>query len=664
MTSIWDVLIVGGGPAGLAAALALSRRLHTTLIFDSGVYRNRFTSHMHNVPTWDHRNPADFRKASRDELVARYETVQFQGAHLEGIMQRADGVFAAWDNTGTQWLGRKVILATGVRDKFPNIEGFENAWAKGIFHCLFCHGYEERNALSAGVLAFELLETTQTALHVARSARRLAKSVTIYTNGSDALAASIQADLNPGEEFKLNTSPITKLVKQPQGVFAELDDKSTCVPRKLVILFLHNSSHPAVIIFTVKMDIPEEKESLIKGESELEQREAPRRLTWRVMALRLAQLLCLTGALFACVSYGRLTRDKRAIDVDKLMQESPLIGLIRTLYHNDIYQKNFTVNEGLPLHVDFPRLRKGRVGGQFWSVYVDCPDVSDKYDDEVYSKSVHDTFQQIDLVHRLIQEYPETLVGARRAKDVRQNFVQSPGKISSLMGVEGLHQIGNSASILRAYYQLGVRYATLTHFCHNKYADSEHPKKPLHGGLSEAGKALVLEMNRIGMMVDVSHTSADTQRDALKASRAPVIFSHSNAFALCKHTRNAPDDVLHMLKANGGVIMVTFLPGYLNLTGKASLSDVADHIQYIGNLIGYRHVGIGSDYDGMGSAPKGLEDVSRYPALIQELANRGVSAEDLKDLMGRNVLRVMEAVEGAAAELSKTVKPLQDHVET
>ncbi|EEQ29186.1 putative membrane dipeptidase [Microsporum canis] len=409
----------------------------------------------------------------------------------------------------------------------------------------------------------------------------------------------------------------------------------------------------------------------IQGELDIEQhRELPGRAGWRVMALRLAQLLCLTGALYACVSYGRLGRENRAIDVDRLMQESPLIDthddfpeFIRSMYGNDIYQKNFTVKDGLPLHVDFPRLRKGRVGAQFWSVYVDCPKVSDKYDDSVYSKNVHDTFQQIDLVQRLIQEYPDTLIGALTAEDVRRNFVQSPGKISSLMGIEGLHQIGNSASILRAYYNLGVRYATLTHFCHNKYADSEHPAKPLHGGLSDAGKELVLEMNRIGMMVDISHTSADTQRDALKASRAPVIFSHSNAFALCKHTRNAPDDVLHMLKDNRGVIMVTFLPAYVNISGKASLSDVADHIQYIGDLIGYQHVGIGSDFDGMGSVPEGLEDVSHYPDLIQELVNRGVSVEDIKDVMGRNILRVLEEGERVAAKLSKCVKPLQDHIE-
>ncbi|GBF64770.1 dipeptidase [Trichophyton mentagrophytes] len=414
----------------------------------------------------------------------------------------------------------------------------------------------------------------------------------------------------------------------------------------------------------------EKKASLLHGELEVEHGQAPRRPGWRTVALRLAQLLCLTGALYACILYGRAKQGNGNIDVDKLMRESPLIDthddfpeFIRRMYGNDIHQKNFTVEDRLPLHVDFPRLRKGRVGGQFWSVYVDCPEESDKYDDSVYSKSVHDTFQQIDLVQRLIQRYPDTLVGALTAADVKMNFARQLGKISSLMGIEGLHQIGNSASILRAYYNLGVRYATLTHFCHNKYADSEHPAKPLHGGLSDAGRDLVREMNRIGMMVDISHTSADTQRDALKASRAPVIFSHSNAFTVCKHTRNAPDDVLNMLKANGGVIMVTFLPGYVNLSGNATLSDVADHIQYIGNLIGYKHVGIGSDFDGMGSVPTGLEDVSHYPDLIQELANRGIGAEDLKNVMGRNILRVLSEVETVAAKMSKCTRPLQDYIQ-
>ncbi|EGD99573.1 membrane dipeptidase [Trichophyton tonsurans CBS 112818] len=407
----------------------------------------------------------------------------------------------------------------------------------------------------------------------------------------------------------------------------------------------------------------EKKASLLHGELEVEHGQAPRRPGWRTVALRLAQLLCLTGALYACILYGRAKQGNGNIDVDKLMRESPLIDthddfpeFIRRMYGNDIHQKNFTVEDRLPLHVDFPRLRKGRVGARKNQTNTMIQSTQS-------SKSVHDTFQQIDLVQRLIQRYPDTLVGALTAADVKTNFARQPGKISSLMGIEGLHQIGNSASILRAYYNLGVRYATLTHFCHNKYADSEHPAKPLHGGLSDAGRDLVREMNRIGMMVDISHTSADTQRDALKTSRAPVIFSHSNAFTVCKHTRNAPDDVLNMLKANGGVIMVTFLPGYVNLSGNATLSDFADHIQYIGNLIGYKHVGIGSDFDGMGSVPTGLEDVSHYPDLIQELANRGIGAEDLKDVMGRNILRVLSEVETVAAKMSKCTRPLQDYIQ-
>lgn len=291
------------------------------------------------------------------------------------------------------------------------------------------------------------------------------------------------------------------------------------------------------------------------------------------------------------------------------------------------------------------------------------PKDTENYDDDVYSESIHDTLQQIDLVDRLIQQYPTHLRRASTAQEVKENFADSPHRISSLMGIEGLHQIGNSASILRLYHRLGVRYATLTHACHNRYADSERPDKPLHGGLSEAGRDIVREMNRMGMMVDVSHTSAQTQRDALDASLAPVLFSHSNAYALCNHTRNAPDDVLHSLKANDGVIMVTFLPAYLNNDAdQASLADVADHIQYIGELIGYRHVGIGSDYDGMDGNPKGLEDVSKYPALIEELLNRGVGAQDIKNLMGLNILRVLESVEKVAADISTKMKPLQDPV--
>lgn len=230
------------------------------------------------------------------------------------------------------------------------------------------------------------------------------------------------------------------------------------------------------------------------------------------------------------------------------------------------------------------------------------------------------------------------------------------------MGIEGLHQIGNSASILRMYHQLGVRYATLTHTCHNRYADSEEPDKAAHNGLSDAGREMVLEMNRAGMIVDLSHTSFATQRAALNASQAPVIFSHSNAYTLCRHTRNVPDDVLWKLKANDGVIMATFYPEFVHEdSSAASLARVADHIQYIGELIGYRHVGIGSDFDGMARGPVGLEDVSKYPDLLQELVGRGIRSEDIQGVKGLNVLRVLEQVEDISGQMSG-LKPLEDDV--
>ncbi|KAL1960548.1 hypothetical protein VTO42DRAFT_7127 [Malbranchea cinnamomea] len=354
----------------------------------------------------------------------------------------------------------------------------------------------------------------------------------------------------------------------------------------------------------------------------------------------------------------------------ELMKSSPLIDthndfpiFIRSEYANDIYQENFTSDAEMPLHVDFPRLRQSGLGAQFWSAYVECPKEDGNYSDEVYGEAVHDTLQQIDLIHRLVQEFPDHLIPAFSADDIRRNFARHPGRISSLIGIEGLHQIGNSASTLRLYHSLGVRYATLTHTCHNRFADSERPEEPLHGGLSAAGVDIVREMNRMGMIVDLSHTSVETQRDALNVTLAPVIFSHSNAYSLCKHTRNVPDDVLHLVKENDGVVMVTFLPEYVRDDGKqATLGDVADHIQYIGDLIGYRHVGIGSDFDGMASAPKGLEDVSKYPGLIDELLRRGLAVEDIKNLMGLNAIRVLEKVEKVAADLATRMKPLQDKV--
>ncbi|RYP38122.1 hypothetical protein DL768_010815 [Monosporascus sp. mg162] len=291
-----------------------------------------------------------------------------------------------------------------------------------------------------------------------------------------------------------------------------------------------------------------------------------------------------------------------------------------------------------------------------------APKNASDYSDGVYREIVHDTLQQIDLVYRLIRDYPSYLDHAYSAADIGKTF-DSGLRIASLLGIEGLHQIGNSASILRMYHSLGVRYATLTHTCHNAYADSEEPAKALHRGLSEAGMAMVKEMNRLGMIVDLSHTSFETQRDALRISAAPVIFSHSNAYTLCNHTRNVPDEILQALERNGGAVMVTFYPSFLdNDASNATLASVADHIQYIGEAIGYRHVGIGSDFDGMEAGPKGLEDVTKYPDLVKELQRRGVRRTDILGIMGLNVIRVLKDVEKVAISL-RHAQPLEDDVE-
>ncbi|KAI1421987.1 membrane dipeptidase-domain-containing protein [Xylaria sp. FL1777] len=334
---------------------------------------------------------------------------------------------------------------------------------------------------------------------------------------------------------------------------------------------------------------------------------------------------------------------------------------IRAFYQNRIYQSNFTGEQELFGQVDFHRLRQGRSRGQFWSVYVECPKISGNYSDPTYYEIIHDTLQQIDLIHRIIRQNSSLLARAYTAADVEEIF-HSGSKVASLMGIEGLHQIGNSASVLRMYHSLGVRYATLTHTCHNVYADSEEPTEPLHDGLSEAGKAIVREMNRIGMIVDLSHTSFATQRDVLQITTAPVIFSHSNMYTLFPHSRNVPDHILRALQRNDGVIMITFYPNLLEADPTAaSLESVVNHILYVGKTIGYRHVGIGSDFDGMSAGPEGLEDVSKYPDLLQALVNRGLSSEDIMGIAGLNILRVLRKAEGVAKTMGD-IQPLEDEV--
>ncbi|KAI5805901.1 dipeptidase [Geopyxis carbonaria] len=384
----------------------------------------------------------------------------------------------------------------------------------------------------------------------------------------------------------------------------------------------------------------------------------------------LALALFLTAGLFTqCMP--RSLPPRVAPTVDTVLRDTPLIDghndfaiFIRAYFHNRLSDANFT-DGTLAGQVDFPRLRAGRLGGAFWSVFVPCPAApAGNHSDAVYYPAVHDTLQQIDLVHRLIAAFPEHLAYTPSAAAVRAAYAANPHRIAGLLGVEGLHQIGNSASTLRLYHALGVRYATLTHNCHNAYADSVAPAEPLHNGLSDAGVAMVREMNRAGVAVDLSHTSPATQAHALRVSRAPVLYSHSSAWAIFHHGRNVHDAELHALKANDGVVMVTFFPEFLATRHEdATLADVVEHVVHIGELVGYRHVGIGSDFDGIPFGPKGLEDVGKYPALIKALLERGVGVEEMKGVVGGNVLRVLEAVERVAAEMqSEGVRPLEDVV--
>ena len=326
---------------------------------------------------------------------------------------------------------------------------------------------------------------------------------------------------------------------------------------------------------------------------------------------------------------------------------------------------------------DIPRLRAGGVGGQFWSVYVPA-----SYQGP---QAVTATLEQIDVVHRMVDRYPDTFALALTAAGVERAFKN--GRIASLIGMEGGHSIDSSVATLRMMYALGARYMTLTHSRNTPWADSA-TDTPAHGGLTPFGEAIVHEMNRLGMLVDLSHVSAETMADGIRASKAPVIFSHSSARALCNHPRNVPDEILRALPKNGGIVMVNFYPGFIAADAApraleafalqrqlqdahpnddatveaalkawqkahplppATLSMVADHIEYIRKVAGIDHVGLGGDLDGIDVTPQGLEDVSKYPALTAELLRRQWSDEDIKKLLGLNVLRVMQQAEAVAA---------------
>lgn len=334
-----------------------------------------------------------------------------------------------------------------------------------------------------------------------------------------------------------------------------------------------------------------------------------------------------------------------------------------------------------PMHTDFARLRQGKAGGVFWSVYVPT--------DLDGPEAVLTTLEQIDVVHRMIEQFPEHLALATTAREIRRHHRR--GRVASLIGMEGGHSVGNSLGALRMMYAAGARYMTLTHWQHTDWADAA-TQPPVHGGLTDFGRAVVAEMNRLGMLVDLSHVSADTMRDAIEVSEAPIIFSHSGAFAINPHPRNVPDDVLDAVKINGGVVMVDFLPGYVssevaahgaaragekarleamnladpqavaaglvvwdeaNPRPRSTLGQVADHVDHIKQRIGAAHIGIGSDFDGMGDQPDGLDDVSQTPALLVELLRRGYTDAEVAGIAGGNLLRALDEAEAVAARVSR-----------
>jgi membrane dipeptidase len=331
---------------------------------------------------------------------------------------------------------------------------------------------------------------------------------------------------------------------------------------------------------------------------------------------------------------------------------------------------------GVPaLQTDLPRLRAGRVGGQFWSVYVPCSYTG--------AEATAAVLEQVELVHRLTERYPADLALATTADEAEAAF--AGGRVASLLGAEGGHCIAGSLGVLQALRRLGVRYLTLTHNLNTEWADSA-TDEPVHGGLTGFGEDVVREMNRIGMVVDLSHVAPTTMRDALATTSAPVLFTHSSCRAVTDHPRNVPDDVLAALPANGGVCMVAFVPRFVSAAvaawdervqeamaaagadhrdlrardafvaawdgpscPRATLDDVVAHVEHARAVAGIDHIGLGGDFDGTADLPVGLEDVSTYPALFAALLERGWSEEDCAKLAGRNVLRVLRAVDDVAA---------------
>jgi membrane dipeptidase len=373
-----------------------------------------------------------------------------------------------------------------------------------------------------------------------------------------------------------------------------------------------------------------------------------------------------------------------AARIHALLAHSPVIDghndlawALRSRVRYDLDALDVTVDQtGSGLHTDLARMRAGGMGAQFWSVFVTCEMAGDE--------AVTATLEQIDVVHRLTARYPDKLAVARTADEVESVFAS--GRIASLIGIEGGHSINNSMGALRMLYALGARYMTLTHVRNTAWADSA-TDEPVVGGLSDFGREVVRECNRLGLMADLSHVAPSTMHATLDVSTAPAFFSHSSARALCDHPRNVPDDVLLRVRDTNGVVMVTFVPGFLNeacrqwmdalieaegaITAEVpedspewkarragwaatnprpacTIDDVADHIEHVREVAGADAVGIGSDFDGIVETPDGVTDVSTYPALLATLADRGWSDAELSGLTWRNALRVLRGTEDAA----------------
>jgi membrane dipeptidase len=375
--------------------------------------------------------------------------------------------------------------------------------------------------------------------------------------------------------------------------------------------------------------------------------------------------------------------------VSRILEDTPLIDghndlaiFLRFAYKNRLHTKTFHKrfeNGKMEMHVDLPRLREGKVGGAFWSAFVPCPkDASYDFRDSTYAEAVSTTLSQIDLIRRLQNAYPYTFTPASSSPVHALELFHSNRSLVSPISIEGLHQIPQSAplSTLRLYHALGVRAATLTWNCHNAFADAalipsnstgETIPAPYHrGGLTTAGRAVIREMNRLGMLIDLSHTSYWTQKAILSdgTSLAPVFYSHSSVFSLCPHPRNVQDDMLELVKKTNSLVMINFSPDFISCLPPPNpsvlpksyeknntLHQVARHVMYVGEKIGFDHVGLGSDYDGMFGTPRGLEGVDKFPDLVAELLRMGVSDVDAGKVVGENILRVWQKAEDVARKM-------------